>query len=210
MKLSYNGGGVVTCRGTARAYKKIRYKYKFAVDSQAFIRRKAEKGTLERIIIGKVLIGNNNYTQYLENVMYEDKFKSLYHERELCSETEANQIINSLSFHAPLNIAPQKKKEPVVKIQSVTPQFPVGATVFSKKKAELGTLDKVVIFEVIQKNNAFTNYQESILYRDKLQSLYTEKELVSEADAKALALAYWTKRRSLIVDEIVQEIAPQF
>jgi hypothetical protein len=209
MKLSYNGGGVVNCRGAVKAYKKVRYKYKFAVDSPAFIRRQAEKGVLERIIIGKVLIGNNNYTQYQENVMYEDKLKSLYNERELCNETEANQIINSLSFVAPLNIASIKKQEPVGKIQSVTPLFPVGTTVFSKRKAELGSLEKIVIFDVLQKNNSYTSNQDNILYIDKLKSLFSEKELVSESDAKNLALAYWTKRRSIIVDEIVQEIAPQ-
>jgi len=209
MKLSYNGGGVVNCRGAAKAYNKVRYKYKFAVDSPAFIRRQAEKCVLERIIIGKVLIGNNNYTQYQDNVMYEDKLKSLYNEKELCTETEANQIINSSSCTTPLNITSIKKQELVVKIQSVTPLFPVGTTVFSKRKAELGSLEKIVIFDVLQKNNSYTSNQDNVMYEDKLKSLFSEKELVSESDAKNLALAYWTKRRSIIVDEIVQEIAPQ-
>jgi len=88
-------------------------------------------------------------------------------------------------------------------------KYAVDSNVFVKRKAQQGVLEKVTIHKVLVGNNIYTDYQENVMYEDKLKSLYHERELIPEAQAKELALAYWTKRRGIIVDEIVQEIAPQ-
>lgn len=224
MKLSYNGGGTIKARGVAKFSKKVVYPYKFAVNSEAYVKKQALLGVMEKIIINKVFIGNNRYTYYQQNNVYEDTLKSLYEEKDLITESEARElalqfwttrrdlIVNTLvsaNTYGGNGVVKVSGSAKYSKKVAYPYKYALNSAVYVKRKAEAGTLERVIISKVLIGNNIYTQYQQNVMYEDNLKSLYAEHELITETEARSLALSYWTKRRNLIMDEIVQEVAPQ-
>jgi hypothetical protein len=71
---------------------------------------------------------------------------------------------------------------------------------FVKSKALKGCLEKVCIKSAIINSNAKTFNQVAIIYKDTLNSLWNESDLIEEEEAKSLALAYWK-----IMEELYQQ-----
>jgi len=68
---------------------------------------------------------------------------------------------------------------------------------FVKNKALKGCLEKVCIKRAII-NSGAQNYNQVVsLYQDTLNSLWNENDLIEEAEAKSLALAYWQTMEQL-------------
>lgn len=70
-----------------------------------------------------------------------------------------------------------------------------GSILFAKHKALKGIMEKVAIKRVILNASAKTGYSVVPIYQDTLNSLWNEKDLLTEPDAKALAIQYWEKRK---------------
>jgi hypothetical protein len=65
---------------------------------------------------------------------------------------------------------------------------------FVKQKALVGIMEKVVIKEVLIHANRRTHYKKVVIYKDTLNSLWNEYDLIPESEARELALAYWLDR----------------
>jgi hypothetical protein len=70
--------------------------------------------------------------------------------------------------------------------------------VYLKYKAQKGILERIAIKRVILNAGTKTYNKIVPIYQDTLNSLYNESELISEVDARNLALEYWEIRESQI------------
>lgn len=84
------------------------------------------------------------------------------------------------------------------KITYINYKYGENSIVYLKYKAEKGIIERIAIKRVLLNSGPKTYNQIIPIYQDTLNSLYNEDELILEADAKALALAYWTKRQENI------------
>jgi hypothetical protein len=193
MRFTYYGGGELILDGFARCREQRLIYYRFSRESVAYLRYKAEQGKLEAVVIDKVYLSDNTYTKYQSNVMYRDKLNSLFHEKELCTLEEAEAIIVESDLMASFRPKPVKPvrtfHEPVL-----PSTYKTGDIAFDKKAAAMGKLERVGIIRV------FNNIKEEI-YEDITKGLWQKSQLCNEAEAKALALVYWQRRKEQITDE---------
>lgn len=197
MRFTYYGGGQVLTSGFARCREQRLIYYKFARETVAYLRYKAEKGVLEPIMIDKVYLGDNTYTKYQPNVMYRDKLNCLFNERELCTRAEAQALVDEANIMAefkPKTVVKERKyHEPVL-----PSTYKPGDIAFNKQAAKMGTLERIGITGV------FNNIKEEI-YEDITKGLWQLSQLCNEVEAKRLALEYWTKRKDQIADEYYKQ-----
>lgn len=197
MRFSYYGGGEVLTSGFARCRERKLIYYKFARETVAYLRYKAEAGVLEPIMIDKVYLADNTHTYYKSNVMYRDKLNSLFNETELCTLAEAQALIEDAQIMAsfrPKTVVPEMAfHEPVL-----PSAYKPGDIVFSKQAAKMGTLERIGISRV------FNNIKEEI-YEDITKGLWQKSQLCELAEAKALALAYWRRRKDQVADELYKQ-----
>ena len=86
------------------------------------------------------------------------------------------------------------------KITYIQYKYGENSIVYLKYKAEKGIIERIAIKRVLLNSGPKTYNKIVPIYQDTLNSLYNENELILEADARALALAYWTKRQNSIND----------
>ena len=67
-----------------------------------------------------------------------------------------------------------------------------------KFQTEKGIIERIAIKRVLLNSGPKTFNKIIPIYQDTLNSLYNENELILEADARALALQYWTNRQNSI------------
>jgi hypothetical protein len=79
----------------------------------------------------------------------------------------------------------------ITKAHIYTTLYGVGDIVYNIDKAKMGILEKVVIKELIQAKPKFTSGIFVVLYKDTLNALWNEYDLVTYEDAKALAETYY-------------------
>ncbi len=72
-----------------------------------------------------------------------------------------------------------------------TTKFGVGDILYNIYKARRGKLEKVVIKQILPIKTIYTGGQFKVMYKDTLNGLWNEWDLVILADAKALSLAYY-------------------
>jgi len=200
MKYSYYGGGQIRTGSWGLYHELIPIIYKFARHSVAYIRHQAELGKLEPVQIDRVWIGNNSYTYRQPNVMYVDILNSLFNEKELCTLPEANDLINEalvMMEFKPKTVVPERKNYHEDSFPTES-KYQKGQILFSKKSAQMGELEKIVVYRALPNNLE--------VYEDNLKGLWTNDDLVDESTAKSLALIYWKKRKDQIKEEINKRI----
>jgi hypothetical protein len=69
--------------------------------------------------------------------------------------------------------------------------FGVGDILYNIDKARRGVLEKVVIKQIIPINTRFTYGQFKVLYKDTLNALWNERDLVTLGQAQTIAVAYY-------------------
>lgn len=84
------------------------------------------------------------------------------------------------------------------KITYIQYKYGENSIVYVKYKAEKGIIERIAIKRVLLNSGPKTFNKIIPIYEDTLNSLYNEDDLILEEDAKALALAYWTKRQESI------------
>jgi len=88
-------------------------------------------------------------------------------------------------------------------IHSIPVAFPVGTTAYDRISASRGRMEAVVIKKVMVFHNKKTFGQYRIVYKDTLNSLYTDYDLLTHDDAKARVVAYLYRK----IAEIDAELA---
>jgi hypothetical protein len=89
---SYTGSGTIVISGctTYRMYKTLVYKWR--PGDTLFLRYRAEKGKLEKIVIKEIKIVSNYEINGRTVFMYKDTFNSLYGDGDLVNEYQALQL----------------------------------------------------------------------------------------------------------------------
>lgn len=80
---------------------------------------------------------------------------------------------------------------PIVVSHIYTTQYGVSDIVYNVRKARKGVLEKIVIKEIVPVKMSLTGGQFLAMYRDTLNGLWNERDLVSSATAVALAEDYY-------------------
>lgn len=75
--------------------------------------------------------------------------------------------------------------------QKLTIKYTVGDTLFLKYKAVKGKIEKITIKEIRVVSNRSTYGSFAFVYVDTMNSLYTDKDLVTEMEALSLAKNYY-------------------
>lgn len=84
-------------------------------------------------------------------------------------------------------------------------KWPLNSLLFSKEKARKGIMELVAIKRLFVNNNTKTQRQPVKIYQDTHNGLWNERDLLEEADARALAIAYWEKRKQQIIKARCQD-----
>ena len=79
----------------------------------------------------------------------------------------------------------------LVYVKTYTTKYGAGDIVYSLPKAKRGILERVVIRRVNALNSLLTQGAFEVMYVDTLNSLWNEWDLVSHADALAIAKSYY-------------------
>lgn len=74
-----------------------------------------------------------------------------------------------------------------------TTLYGIGDVLYNIDKARRGVLEKVVIKQIIRVKPSLTMGQFKVMYKDTLNGLWNEYDLVTPDQAQALALAYYNK-----------------
>lgn len=85
----YTGSGTVFLSSCIAINFNRNWLYKWKVGDACFLRFRAIKGKLEKIVIKQVRIVSNDYINGLVKFMYLDTFNALYGEEDLLTEKEA-------------------------------------------------------------------------------------------------------------------------
>ena len=192
MKLSYFGGGLLNTSGFGYAKEREFVRYKFARNSYAYMRRKAEIGVLERVFIDKVILKSTVKTFHKHVPMYIDNLKTMYDEIELVTYEDAQNLIESNIYLTSLQDHRQNKQKEIKK-NVISNRFAANDICFSKPAAIMGKMEKVIILKPLN------DYE---IYMDKFHSLWSKDDLIVEAEAKSLALKYWEEKKEFILVEI--------
>jgi AAA+ ATPase superfamily predicted ATPase len=70
--------------------------------------------------------------------------------------------------------------------------------VYLKYKAQKGILEKIAIKRVILNSGPKTYNKIISIYQDTLNSLYNESDLITETEARSLAITYWETQEAEI------------
>jgi hypothetical protein len=176
--------------GSAKQFRRlyIYHKYdrssvvRFKQKDIAYIKRKAELGILEKIVIERVYLKNTIKTFYKNVNFYEDKLKSLYREDEIITYAEAQDIIG-MGFRESKGFKKQIVEDQV-KIQQLNDnKYEPGDSVYSLISAEKGVLQKVGI----------KKYLQNMVYSDFFGNLWNENELVILEEAN-IAISQYVER----------------
>lgn len=89
MALEYTGSGGAETFGCAETSMLVYYEYPFGEGSVAYLRYKAEKGVLERVVIKKVIIRQNRATWGQVIFLYQDTLNALFNESDLITHEQA-------------------------------------------------------------------------------------------------------------------------
>lgn len=186
MKYTYYAGGQLKTGsfGICRELHTVRIR--FVKDSIAYVRSEAEEGRLKQIIIDRIVFANTNRSVKGNNLVYVDRSDSMFHDRQLCTLQEAQNIIGGNGPESYQQRAQPLFHEPHLPLGI----YPNGTTLFVRRDANLGKLTRVTIWRTLP---ASPN-----VYEDKFKSLWNANELIPEKQARQLALTYWTKRRDEI------------
>lgn len=150
----------------------------FAPNSIHYSKSSAIKGELEKVVILRSL-------PYQPKI-YVSTLQGIYHEDDLISLTEAQQLIEDSPPVPPYCPTPQEPPAPLPAL------YPPNTILYSLKDAEKGQMVKVVILRSLP--------QSPQIYEDTLHSLWEEAELVTKNDAKFVALNYWENRKASLQD----------
>jgi hypothetical protein len=71
--------------------------------------------------------------------------------------------------------------------------YGIGDILYDVKKARRGVLERIVIKQIVPVKQSLTGGQFVALYKDTLNGLWNENDLVSSATAKAMAENYYTQ-----------------
>jgi hypothetical protein len=190
MQYTYYGDGEIKVLGSAKQFRRlyIYHKYdrssvvRFKQNDIAYIKRKAELGILEKIVIERVYLKNTIKTFYKNVNFYEDKLKSLYREDEIITYAEAQDIIG-MGFRESKGFKKQIVEDQV-KIQQLNDnKYEPGDSVYSLISAEKGVLQKVGI----------KKYLQNMVYSDFFGNLWNENELVILEEAN-IAISQYVER----------------
>ncbi len=94
MDFTYTGSGVVNFYGCPKIELDYFYLFKFAIGSEVYDKLSAEKGVLESVIIRKAWYVCDPRTS-LTKTLYKDHFNWLHNEYDLCSHSEAIDIVSN-------------------------------------------------------------------------------------------------------------------
>jgi hypothetical protein len=89
MNYNYTGSGFVVIGGCTAINLYVNLTYRFKVGDTCFLRFRAMKGKLEKIVIKEVRVVSNDYTYGAVKFMYIDTFNAIYGEEDLMTEKEA-------------------------------------------------------------------------------------------------------------------------
>jgi hypothetical protein len=92
MNYSYVGSGTVKTGGCAIVEKYAYIEYKWGENSTLYVKEKAEKGILERVVIKRVILNSNAKTFLKVIPIYQDTLNSLYNENDLIVECDARNL----------------------------------------------------------------------------------------------------------------------
>jgi hypothetical protein len=142
-------------------------KWKWGVNQTLYIKAKAEKGILERIVIKQVLLN----TAY-EIPVYKDTYNSLWSEEELILKAEADYLV---SLYTPVVQEQSFETDDDLVEKS---KWKNGESLYVRAKAERGVLERVIIKRVIYRVNS--------LYIDFDNTIWSERELILKEEADYL------------------------
>jgi hypothetical protein len=87
--MNYTGSGTIVIAGCTVINLYVNLTYKFKVRDVCFLKFKAVKGKLEKIVIKEVRVVSNDYIYGTVRFMYIDTFNAIYGEEDLVTEKEA-------------------------------------------------------------------------------------------------------------------------
>ena len=88
-------------------------------------------------------------------------------------------------------------------VHSIPVAYPVGTVAYDRISANRGRMEAIAIKKVMVFHNRKTFGQARLVYKDTLNSLYTDYDLISHDDAKARVIAYLYRK----IAEIDAELA---
>lgn len=86
---NYVGSGVVKIRGCSEVSGKFYYVTKFGERSPAYVKQKAIKGIIEKVVIKQVILQRSPKTYNQIVWLYKDTFNGLWNESDLLTHQEA-------------------------------------------------------------------------------------------------------------------------
>ena len=87
--MNYTGSGIIVIAGCTIINLYVNLIYRFKVGDVCFLKFKAVKGKLEKIVIKEVRVVSNDYIYGAVRFMYIDTFNAIYGEEDLVTEKEA-------------------------------------------------------------------------------------------------------------------------
>ena len=87
--MNYTGSGTIVIAGCTIINLYVNLIYRFKVGDVCFLKFKAVKGKLEKIVIKEVRVVSNDYIYGAVRFMYIDTFNAIYGEEDLVTEKEA-------------------------------------------------------------------------------------------------------------------------
>ena len=87
--MNYTGSGIIVIAGCTVINLYVNLTYRFKVGDVCFLKFKAVKGKLEKIVIKEVRVVSNDYIYGAVRFMYIDTFNAIYGEEDLVTEKEA-------------------------------------------------------------------------------------------------------------------------
>lgn len=79
-------------------------------------------------------------------------------------------------------------------------KWALNSLLFSKAKARRGIMELIAIKRVFFNNGTKTQRQSVKIYQDTHNGLWNENDLLTEEEARTLAIAYWEKRKQQIIN----------
>lgn len=86
---NYTGSGTIFLSSCTPINFRRNWPYRFAIGDTCFLKFRAIKGKLEKIVIKEIRVVANDYTNGIVKIMYLDTFNALYGELDLITEKEA-------------------------------------------------------------------------------------------------------------------------
>ena len=161
--------------------KKINFQRKYQDDEILYSAIAAKSGKIEKVVIKKCV----NHKIYL------DGLNTLWHERDLLRLDQVNDFIEKHQERISRSFV---RREQVVKTRKFANDFDIGTMWASKSFAIKGSLVKFIIRRNLNDN----------VVEDTSGGIYNKEDLISVAEAKSIALAYWLEKRERLVDVINQ------